>query len=150
MTPDFGIRLSEPARLLRSGLSLTLRQAQGDTWDFDGCVTALVGFAVERAHVAFAAVQVVVPRRRPDPRLRVLVLRLAHDPSLQAAPGGIRARPAPEERLYTAEAAIVRPIDVENALCKEPNPVHLHEGIVIPKRGDHQSTLLTFDRDVMC
>src|ERR1700758_792546 len=45
---------------------------------------------------------------------------------------------------------LIQPVDVQQALGKEPGAVDLHEGVGVSERGDHQASLSTLDSDVMC
>src|SRR6202035_3132487 len=48
------------------------------------------------------------------------------------------------------ECALLDPVDIEPALGKKPRIVDLHEGVEVAERGDHQASLSTVDRHVMC
>jgi hypothetical protein len=44
---------------------------------------------------------------------------------------------------------LLQPVDVQQALGKEPGAIDLHEGVGVSERGDHQAFLSTVDSDVM-
>ena len=46
-------------------------------------------------------------------------------------------------------ARSLQPVDVEQALGKQPRPVDLCEGVEVAEIGDHQASLFAIDREVM-
>ena len=44
---------------------------------------------------------------------------------------------------------LLQPVDVQQALGKEPRAIDLHEGVGVSERGDHQAFLSTVGSDVM-
>src|SRR5260370_12805057 len=49
----------------------------------------------------------------------------------------------------SGQCALLLPVDVEQALRKQPRTADLHERVRVAERGDHQASLFTVDREVM-
>src|SRR5258705_11506346 len=56
---------------------------------------------------------------------------------------------ASHRRFTSRQCALFHPVDVEQALRKQPRAVLLHESIEVAERGNHQASLVTVHGNVM-